>query len=83
MSKVRNLLLLAAAAAALAGCGVRRELLPAQGKALPPAPYGRDDKPTADKLLTAPVQAKPERSVELRSRSQDREDDPFDLPPED
>jgi hypothetical protein len=29
------------------------------------------------------VQAKPERSVELRSRSQDRQDDPFDLPPED
>jgi hypothetical protein len=83
MSKVCNLLLLAAAAAALAGCGVRRELLPVRGKALPPAPYGRDDKPTADKLLMAPVQAKPERSVELRSRSQDREDDPFDLPPED
>ncbi len=83
MIRVRNLLLLAAMGGALAGCGARRELLPAQGKALPAAPYGREDKPSPDALLTPPVQAKPERSVELRSRSQDREDDPFDLPPED
>jgi len=83
MTRIRTLLLLAAMSGTLAGCGVRRELLPAQGKALPSAPYGREDKPNPDALLTPPVQAKPERSVELRSRSQDREDDPFDLPPED
>jgi len=83
MRKVRTLLLLAAMGSALVGCGARRELLPLAGRTLPAAPFGREDKPTADNLLTPPVQAKPERSVELRSRSQDRQDDPFDLPPED
>ena len=83
MTRVRTLLLMAAVGTALAGCGARRELQPLAGRALPPAPYGREDKLNPDALLTPPVQAKPERSVELRSRSQDREDDPFDLPPED
>ena len=50
--------------------------------ALPPAPYGREDRPKPDALLTPPVQAKPQRNIELRSRSEEREDDPFDLPPE-
>ena len=83
MTKVRTVLLLAGASALLAGCGARRVLQPLAGRAMPVAPYGREDKPTADNLLTPPVQANPGRSVELRSRSQDREDDPFDLPPED
>lgn len=83
MSQLRTLLLFVALGSVLAGCGARRELLPAQGRSLPEAPYGRGDQPNADALLTPPVQAKPERSVELRSRSQDRDDDPFDLPPED
>jgi len=83
MRKVRTLLLLAMAGTALTACGARRELLPLAGRALPPAPYGREDKPRADALLTPPVQAKPQRNIELRSRSEDREDDPFDLPPED
>ncbi|MCW1382554.1 hypothetical protein OLX02_06940 [Novosphingobium sp. KCTC 2891] len=68
---------------ALTACGNRRELKPVSGQVLPPAPYGRAEKPNADDLLNVPVQAKPQRSVELRSRSQDREDDPFNLPPED
>lgn len=79
MRKVLPVLLLAVA---LAGCGARRELMPAKGHSLPPAPYGRGDKPGPDALLTPPVQAKPQRNIELRSRSEDREDDPFDLPPE-
>ncbi len=83
MSKLRTVLLLLVAASAISGCGARRGLEPLAGRALPAAPYGREDKPTADNLLTPPVQAKPQRNVELRSRSQDREDDPFDLPPED
>lgn len=78
----RSLLLLAVLGLSLTACGNRRELKPAVGASLPPAPYGRGTQPTADELLKAPVQAKPERSVELRSRSQSREDDPFDLPPE-
>ncbi|MBX9884482.1 MAG: hypothetical protein K2X68_05880 [Novosphingobium sp.] len=83
MRTLGNLMLLAGMAAALAGCGARRELAPLKGRVLPPAPYGREDKPNADALLTPPVQAKPQRNIELRSRSEDREDDPFDLPPDD
>lgn len=75
-------ILLALGALALSACGNRRELMPVATAGLPPAPYGRETKPTADDLLKPPVQAKPQRSVELRSRSQPREDDPFDLPPE-
>jgi hypothetical protein len=80
MRKVLSVLVLTAM---LAGCGARRELMPLKGHTLPPAPYGRDDKPGPDVLLTPPVQAKPQRNIELRSRSEDRQDDPFDLPPED
>lgn len=82
MIRRRAIVLLGFTALALAGCGNRRQLKPEVGQALPPAPYGRAEKPSADDLLSAPVQARPQRSVELRSRSQDREDDPFDLPPE-
>ncbi|MDF8334491.1 hypothetical protein [Novosphingobium cyanobacteriorum] len=77
-----TVLLVTAATLALSACGNRRELMPVAAAGLPPAPYGRETKPTADDLLKPPVQAKPQRSVELRSRSQPREDDPFDLPPE-
>ena len=79
----RTLLLLGLAGLALSACGNRRELKPAAGQSLPPAPYGVEQKRGADDLLKVPVQAKPERSVELRSRSQDRQDDPFNLPPQD
>lgn len=82
MHRARSLLLLVVLGTALSACGARRELLPLKGRTLPPAPYGREDKPKADALLTPPVQAKPQRNIELRSRSEDREDDPFDLPPE-
>lgn len=83
VSTLRTAALVALAALALSACGNRRELKPAAGQALPAAPYGREDRPSADELLDLPVQAKPERSVELRKRSEEREDDPFDLPPED
>jgi hypothetical protein len=66
---------------ALAGCGVRRDLKPAAGHSLPVAPYGREQPRSASALLEPPVQATPERSVELRKRSEERQDDPFDLPP--
>ena len=65
----------------LSTCGQRSTLKPETGKALPIAPHGSDERKTADALLTPPPQAVPERSVELRKRSEEREDDPFDLPP--
>lgn len=66
---------------ALAACGGREELQPAQGKALPPAPYGAEAQATPTQLMTPSVQARPERSDELLRRSEERRDDRFDLPP--
>lgn len=67
---------------ALSACGVRTDLKPQAGKTLPVAPYGRADVPTSAELLQPPAQAAPERSIELRQRSEERSDDPFDLPPQ-
>lgn len=67
---------------ALAGCGNRRELKPLAGHVLPRAPYGSGYQPNAEQLLKEPSQARPERNVDVRVRSQERADDPFDLPPE-
>jgi len=66
----------------LAACAQKKELTPVAGQALPPAPYGSDHQPSAAELIKPAPQAKPQRSVELRTRSEPREDDPFDLPPE-
>ena len=67
--------------AALSACGVKADLKPQAGKQLPVAPFGRDDRPNPEELLETSPQAAPERSVELRKRSAERKDDPFDLPP--
>jgi hypothetical protein len=67
--------------AGLAACGQTAELKPRPGHVLPVAPYGREDRPGANELLAPRPQDAPARSVELRSRSEDRQDDPFDLPP--
>ena len=66
----------------LTACAQKAELRPAEGNTLPVAPVGRDDQPASEELLALDPQAAPERSVELRRRSEEREDDPFDLPPE-
>ncbi len=64
------------------GCGQRADLEPRAGVSLPQEPYGTTTAPEAAQLLELETQAVPERSVELRRRSEEREDDPFDLPPE-
>ena len=68
-------------AAVLSGCGNRAPLEPRPGTSLPPAPYGREQPLSADALLRPPPLAVPERNVELRRRSEERESDPFDQPP--
>ena len=68
--------------AALTACGQRAELAPPEGASLPIAAYGSEVRPTAEELLEPDVIAVPERDAELRTRSEEREDDPFDLPPE-
>ncbi|MXO89592.1 hypothetical protein [Pontixanthobacter aquaemixtae] len=66
---------------ALGACAQTGELTPPEGSSLPVAPTGAEAPPNAQELLTPDPQAAPERSVELRRRSEEREDDPFDLPP--
>jgi hypothetical protein len=77
MRKTAALILLLA----LSACGQRAALALKPGQQLPPAPYGRAQKPGSAELLQTPTLAIPERSVELRTRSEPRDDDPFDLPP--
>jgi hypothetical protein len=79
---MRTALLLIVISLALAGCAQKSPLEPAAGGKLPVAAYGAKSTPNADALLTPPPQAAPARNVELRSRSEERADDPFDLPPE-
>jgi ABC-type uncharacterized transport system auxiliary subunit len=77
---LRNVAILALVAA-LSACGVARPLKPLANKQLPVAPVGRETRPTADELLKVETQAAPARNIELRAKSEDRKDDPFDLPP--
>lgn len=79
--RLAGALAVAALAALAGGCGQTADLKPRAGHELPVAPHGRDDRPDAAALLLPQPQASPERSVELRSRSEQRKDDPFDLPP--
>lgn len=65
----------------LSACAQTADLVPLAGNDLPPTPTGAAGAPTAADLLEPTPQAAPERSVELRRRSEEREDDPFDLPP--
>ncbi len=66
---------------ALSACGAARDLKPAAGKALPVAPYGATTAPNANQLLTASTQARPQRSDDLLTSSQERQGNEFDLPP--
>ncbi|MGP7796800.1 hypothetical protein [Sphingomonas sp. CLY1604] len=70
-----------ALALALAGCGAAKELQPAPGASLPPAPYGATATPTPNQLLTPTTQQRPQRSDELLRNSDQRRSDEFDLPP--
>jgi len=70
-----------AATLALVGCGKAEELTPAAGQALPMRPAAAREQPTANDLLTPPTQARPHRIDEPLRRSEERKDDPFDLPP--
>lgn len=67
----------------LAGCGLREPLRPAPGQAMPPAAAMANRPMTTDELLAAPPVARPGRVDELLRRSEERENDRFDLPPGD
>jgi hypothetical protein len=65
----------------LVGCGSREPLRPAAGEQMPPAPAMAARAPTTEELLTPPPIARPQRVDETLRRSEEREDDRFDLPP--
>lgn len=66
----------------LAACGGRADLRPQQGKSLPVKPETAAETPKPEELLEPSTQARPGRSDEQLKRSEERRDDPFDLPPE-
>jgi hypothetical protein len=78
----RRLALVVVPLVLLGACAQKKDLKPVANASLPVAPYGSDHKPSAEELLQPDPQAAPQRSVELRTRSEERQDDPFDLPPE-
>jgi len=82
MRNFRTFSVVAVSVIALSACGQRADLEPVANASLPPAPLGASTPPDAEALLRPNALAAPERSVELRRRSEEREDDPFDLPPE-
>jgi len=73
---------IAALACTLAACGGRQPLKPIEGQRSPAVPVGASTIPTAAQLVRPSTQARPERNVELLTQSEERKDDPFDLPPE-
>lgn len=79
---MKSLLPLGLLGLALAGCGAREELRPAQGASLPVAPYGAAATPSPTALLTAPIEARPQRSDDLIESTNKRRSDQFDLPPQ-
>ena len=78
---MKTCLAAAAALLLLAACGKREDLRPAAGQALPPQPAHSAKPQTTADLLALPPIARPERVDEPLKRSEEREDDRFDLPP--
>ncbi|HEX8223175.1 MAG TPA: hypothetical protein VF605_05095 [Allosphingosinicella sp.] len=67
--------------ALLAACGNVEPLQPRTGQSMPPKPAMAVRAPTTEELLTPPSNARPARQDDGLRRSEERADDPFDLPP--
>ena len=78
--KIRTILT-AVALLALAACGKRDALRPADGHSLPPKPASAAAQPDVDSLMTPLVETRPGRSDDVLRRSEERPDDRFNLPP--
>lgn len=78
---IMRALLLLTAFALLAACGNMEPLQPKAGQGAPARPAMAARAPTTDELLTPPANARPPRQDDGLRRSEEREDDPFDLPP--
>ncbi|MBO9574107.1 MAG: hypothetical protein J7494_00070 [Sphingobium sp.] len=66
---------------ALAACGSRTELRPKQGMTSVPKAAEAKAPETPTQLMTPSTQARPDRKADLLTKSEERADDPFDLPP--
>lgn len=82
MQRSKLLIVSVAMLMVLSACGSRQKLVAVEGTAPAPKAYGAPAVATPAELLEANSQARPERNVELRRKSEARADDPFDLPPE-
>ncbi len=78
---MRKIALILIATCLIAGCGARQELTPKAGKSMPIKARAAPAAPTVDELLKPTEQANPKRSDEPLRRSEERQDDKFDLPP--
>lgn len=65
----------------LTACGNQVNLRPAAGESMPVAPAGAAEVPTVAELIEPTPQARPRRSDDPLTKSEERQDDPFDLPP--
>jgi len=63
-------------------CGVRGPLEPESGQPLPIRPETAARQPITEELLDAPPIARPSRVDELITRSEERPEDRFELPPQ-
>lgn len=77
-----RIIMSAMTALALAGCGARAELVYPAGSRGPATPQGAAQPPTPSQLTQPTVEARPERDDEALRQSEERQPDPFDLPPE-
>lgn len=67
--------------ALLSACGSRTELKPKPGMTAVPVAAAAKAPETASQLMTPTTQARPDRRADLLIKSEERRDDPFDLPP--
>lgn len=77
-----GLILALGAAMLVSGCGRQEALRPKPGASMPPKAATVRVAPTPAELMTPPVEARPEREDELLTKSEERKDDYFSLPPE-
>ena len=80
MSTPVRIALMSALAFAAAACGSRVPLEPPKDTVVP-KPAQAPAPPTTEEMLTKPDIAQPDRQDDSLRRSEEREDDPFDLPP--
>ena len=67
--------------ALVAACGSRTELQPRPGMAHVPKAAEAKAPETPAQLMKPSSQARPDRKADLLTESEERKDDPFDLPP--